>query len=243
MNRRIIRVASGVLQIHQRIRVARREVGTDVSGPACIYAQIRVTRGTLAYLTGDSDLTVAHSCELFLPPFAIVQAALEHCDVTTLAVAFRPKGKGPERPVLLPASSKPMVRSEVEVLERLQTSRHIAYVGRAPEPVPLAANAKAIIDGEYAAPLVIADIAARLKTSPALLSRVFKATYGVPPVQYRHHVRILDALIRLADGAAPIDVFQDVGFDDLSRFYKVFRKVACDPPGSYRPSKSRSAKT
>lgn len=240
---RDIRVVNDVLEIHQRIRVARREVGTDVSGPACIYAQIRVTRGRLAYLAGDSRLAVTDGCELFLPPFAIVQAALDQCDVTTLAVAFRARGEVADRPVLLPATNRPMVRSEAEVLERLQTSRDVAYVGRAPEPVPLAANAKAIIDCEYSAPLVIANIAARLETSPAVLSRVFRTTYGVPPVRYRHHVRILDALIRLAEGAAPIDVFQDVGFDDLSRFYKVFRKVACDPPGSYRPLKSRSAKT
>jgi hypothetical protein len=53
----------------------------------------------------------------------------------------------------------------------------------------------------------------------------------------------MDALVRFAEGAAPIDVFQDVGFDDLSRFYKIFRKVACAAPGSYRPVRSKNAKT
>lgn len=49
--------------------------------------------------------------------------------------------------------------------------------------------------------------------------------------------------MRLADGAVPVDVFQDVGFDDLSRFYKIFRRVACAAPGSYRPIQSKNAKT
>jgi methylphosphotriester-DNA--protein-cysteine methyltransferase len=53
----------------------------------------------------------------------------------------------------------------------------------------------------------------------------------------------MDALMRLAEGEAPVDVFQDVGFDDLSRFYKIFRKVACATPGKYRPPRSRNAKT
>jgi AraC-like DNA-binding protein len=53
----------------------------------------------------------------------------------------------------------------------------------------------------------------------------------------------MDALMQFAEGAAPAQVFQDVGFDDLSRFYNIFRKVTCAPPGSYRPPKSRIAKT
>ena len=116
-------------------------------------------------------------------------------------------------------------------------------VGRDRDPAPLALAAKALIDREYGAPLEITRVAARLHVSPAALSRAFRRTYGMPPVRYRHHVRILDALMQFAEGAAPAQVFQDVGFDDLSRFYKIFRKVTCAPPGQYRPAASRIAKT
>lgn len=242
MSRRI-RVADGVLRIDQRVRVRRGDVGTDVSGPACVYAQVRVTRGSVVYLTGDRRVTVADRCEVFLPPFAIVQAALSRCDVTTVAIACRPLRGMPREPVVLPAANGRMPRSRAEVLERVRAADSLTSIGRAPAPSPLAAGAKAIIDREYATPLEIARIAGRLKSSPAVLSRVFKAAYGIPPVRYRHHVRIMDALVRLAEGEAPIEVFLDVGFDDLSRFYKIFRKVACDAPGLYRPVRSRSAKT
>lgn len=66
--------------------------------------------------------------------------------------------------------------------------------------------------------------------------------YGMPPVRYRHQVRVMDALMRFAEGAVPADVFQDVGFEDLSRFYKIFRTVACAPPGAYA-ERSKIAKT
>jgi AraC-like DNA-binding protein len=107
----------------------------------------------------------------------------------------------------------------------------------------LAASGKAVIDREYGSSLEIGRIAARLRTSPAVFSRAFREAYGMPPVRYRHHVRIMDALTRFAEGAVPADVFQDVGFDDLSRFYKIFRKVTCAAPGVYRPGRSRNAKT
>jgi AraC-like DNA-binding protein len=182
---------------------------------------------------------------VFVPPFAVVQASLERCDVTSAALAFRrlPSHTLPLQPILLPASSDRPPRSKDDVLRRLHAAEETVEVGRAHDPAPLALEAKAILDAEYATPLEIARIAERLHASPAVLSRVFRRAYGMPPVRYRHQVRIMDALIRLADGELPADVFQDVGFDDLSRFYKIFRKVACAAPGSYRPTRSRNAKT
>jgi AraC-like DNA-binding protein len=243
MNRRIVRVDDGVLRIEQRLRIRACDIGTDVSGPACVYAQVEVTRGVVAYLTGDTRLSVPDDFELFLPPFAVVQASLERCEVITTAIAFRAPNILSRQPVLLPASRQGPVRSLEDIFERLSVAEHVMYVGRAPNPAPFATRAKAIIDAEYATPLEIGRIAARLRTSSSVLSRTFRETFGMPPVRYRHHVRIMDALTQFADGAAPADVFQDVGFDDLSRFYKIFRKVACAPPGSYRPAKSKTAKT
>ncbi len=243
MSRRIVRVDSGILRIEQRIRIPARDIGTDVSGPACIYAQVVVTRGTVAYLTGDARVSVPDRCELFLPPFAVVQALLERCEVTTTAVAFRAPVALRQEPVLLPASRHGSPRSADDILERLSVAKNVTCIGRAPDPNPLAGRTKAIIDREYATPLEIGRIAARLKTSPAVLSRTFKESFGMPPVRYRHRVRIMDALMQFADGRTPADVFQDVGFDDLSRFYKIFRKVACTAPGWYRPAKSKTAKT
>jgi AraC-like DNA-binding protein len=242
---RIVRVDQGVLRIEQRIRIRFRELGTDVSGPACIYAHVQVTRGTVAYLHGNTRVTAPRRFAVLLPPFAVVQTSLERCDVTSIAVAFRPLSSDrlPQQPVLLPAGADGPPRSRDDILQRLRAAGNGSEVGRALNPDPLAARAKAIIDAEYSTSLAISRVAARLRASPAALSRTFRYAYGMPPVRYRHHVRIVDALLRFADGAVPADVFQDVGFDDLSRFYKIFRKVACAAPGSYRPTRSRNAKT
>jgi AraC-like DNA-binding protein len=244
MGRRIVQVEPGLLRIEQRLRIPGLEIGTDVSGPACIYAVVQVRRGTVAYQHGGSRVRAPRRFALFLPPFGIVQASLERCDVTSVAVAFRPlpSDELPRHAVLL-AGGGPAPCSRTDVLERIRTVATRTNIGRDRDPAPLAANAKTIIDREYGAPLEIGRIAARLHVSPAVLSRTFRHTYGMPPVRYRHHVRVMDALMQFAEGAAPAQVFQDVGFDDLSRFYKIFRQLTCAPPGSYRPVKSRIAKT
>lgn len=245
MNRRIVQVESGALRIEQRIRIPRREIGTDVSGAVCIYAHVQVTRGTITYVHGDTRIPAPRCFAVFLPPFAIVAASLERCDVTSTAIAFRPRASDrlPQQAIMLPASAARPPYSRDAVFERLHAEGNGTNVDRSRDPAPLAATAKAVIDAEYGTPLAIGGIAERLHASPAVLSRAFRRAYGMPPVRYRHAVRIVDALARFADGGAPADVFLDVGFDDLSRFYKIFRKVACGAPGLYRPGRSRNAKT
>jgi AraC-like DNA-binding protein len=165
--------------------------------------------------------------------------------VTSVALAFRPPPSAalPPHPVLLPPDPDGPLTTAHDVVHRLRTVERLVNVARASDPAPLAARVKDIIDAEYATTLDIGRIAVQLEASPAVVSRAFKKTYGIPPVRYRHHVRIMDALTRLAEGAYPIEVFQDVGFDDLSRFYKLFRKVACSTPGLYRSRRSKNAKT
>lgn len=244
MGRRIVQVEPGLLRVEQRLRIPGAEIGTDVSGPACVYAVVHVRRGSVVYQHGGVRVRAPRCFALCLPPFGIVQASLERCDVMSVALAFRPlpSDELPPHPVLL-AEDGPAPESRIEALERIRTASTLANVARDRRPAPLAANAKGIVDRKYGEPLEIGRIAARLRVSPAVLSRTFRHAYGMPPVRYRHHVRVMDALMQLADGAAPAQVFQAVGFDDLSRFYKIFRKVTCAPPGSYRPARSRSAKT
>jgi AraC-like DNA-binding protein len=244
MGRRIVQVAPGLLRIEQRLHIPGVEIGTDVAGPACIYAVVQVRRGSVVYQHGEAGIRAPRRFALFLPPFGIVQASLERCDVRSVAVAFRPLASDemPHHPVLW-AGDWAAPGSRLDALEGIRTMAMPTNVGRGRDPASLALAAKAIIDREYGAPLEINRIAARLQVSPAVLSRTFRHHYGMPPVRYRHHVRVMDALMQFADGAAPAQVFQDVGFEDLSRFYKIFRKVTCAPPGSYRPATSRIAKT
>lgn len=220
MNRRIVSVAHSVLRIDQRIWIPRIDIGTDVSGPACIYAQVEVAKGRVLYLQGEAAIRAPSSFVVFLPPFAVVQARLERCDVTTVSIAFRPpiSHSLPRRPLLLAATGRCPPASGEEVIGRLTCTEGGVDVRRAPDPCPLASRTKAILDAEYGTAITIGRIAGQAQAAPARLSRTFKQTYGMPSVRYRHHLRIMDALMRFAEGAVPVDVFQDVGFDDLSRF-------------------------
>lgn len=216
-----------------------------MSGPSCIYARVSVGNGRVVYLQDDIRVPAPGQFAIFLPPFTVVQAWLERCAVETSAIAFRPpSGRAlPSEPLLFTADADHAPASIPDVLRRMDRARQSMAIGRARRPSPMASRAKTLLDAGYGGRLAIGGIAARLRVPPAVLSRAFKLTYGMPPVRYRHHLRIMDALLRFAEGGVPAAVCQDVGFDDLSRFYKVLRQVACAPPGRYRPVRSKNAKT
>jgi AraC-like DNA-binding protein len=224
MNRRTVTVDRGVLRINQRLNVAR---------------------GRVAYLQDNARIPAPKQFAIFLPPFTLVQASLDRCDVVTAAVAFRPPSSRslPSQPLLIPTDIDQVPTSIADVLRCIDGAEGTVAIGRARHPSPLALRAKAILDTEYGTTLAIANIARRLRVSSAVLSRTFKRTYGMPPVRYRHYLRVMAALMRQAEGGVPANVFQDVGFEDLSRFYKILRKVACAAPGAYRPTRSKNAKT
>jgi len=163
----------------------------------------------------------------------------------TAAVAFRPPSSGalPSQPLLIPTDIDQLPTSIADVLRCVDAAEGAVAIGRARDPSPLALRAKAILDTEYGTTLAIANIARRLRVSSAVLSRTFKRTYGMPPIRYRHYLRVMDALMRFAEGGVPASVSLDVAFEDLSRFYKILRKVACAAPGVYRPTRSKNAKT
>jgi AraC-like DNA-binding protein len=245
MERRVIRVEPGLLRIEQRLHVAGVETGTDASGPLCVLAAVRVHRGEIRYRRGNALIQAPRHYTLFLPPFALVQAVLTRCDVTSVAIAFRPSSLDQvlSRAARLAPGSEALPASRPQALEWVRSHARGTNVDREVEPGRLARSARSLIDAEYGGPVRIGALAARLQTSPAVLSRAFTRAYGIAPVRYRHHVRVMDALMRFAEGAVPADVFQDVGFEDLSCFYKVFRRITCAPPGSYRLRGSRIAKT
>jgi AraC-like DNA-binding protein len=52
-------------------------------------------------------------------------------------------------------------------------------------------------------------------------------------------LRVADATFRLSKGEPIIEISQDVGYNDLSRFYKQFRKSTNTSPGACRDTMNK----
>jgi AraC-like DNA-binding protein len=79
-------------------------------------------------------------------------------------------------------------------------------------------------------------------TSERTLSRLFRTEFGTTYPQWRTQTRVLDALIRLAEGASVTETAHRCGFATTSAFIDTFTRTLGQTPGQYRRvSATRSA--
>lgn len=237
--------APGLLRVRQRVVNRRGELGADATGPYWVFALVRLHEGRLEYLHGSGRVTAPGSrFALFMPPWSIVCPASPSCVVSTaaLASATHPLANAPEQPVAWRWRDGELPSTVEGVAQAIARGGPFGSISREVHPSEAARRSKALLDESYDRPLTLARVAAEAGLSPSVLSRSFKHAYGMPPVEYRHRLRIMDAMFRLASGGEILSVLEDVGFSDASRFYSRFRTLLCASPGTYK-GRSRNAKT
>ena len=105
----------------------------------------------------------------------------------------------------------------------------------------LALRAKKILDTTYQDPVKISDVAKKLKTSPAVLTRYFKHSYNITPIQYLNELRVKDALlIILGEKRGVLEASVDLGFNDQRQLYENFKKLFKHPPSHLQGAKKRN---
>jgi AraC-like DNA-binding protein len=236
--RRFARLSNGLIRLDQDTRSACAGTGLDVTGPYWIFAIVSLRLGRVSYFHGR-ELVHPPGTQygVFFPPYSVVQCRLDQVQSQSRAVTGRavlPPGL-PRQPVAFEISDPAMPGSVDEILAIMRPRRLLVPVGRERAPSPLSHRVKALIDEGFGELPPLCVLAAKLHTSPAVMSRYFTRDYGMPPVRYRHAIRVMDALMRLIGGEPVADVAGRAGFDDMGQFYRQFGRLALAPPGRYRP--------
>jgi len=223
------------------------EPGTDATGPYWVFAVVRVVAGGLRYHHGGERVTPpGRRFAVFMPPWSIVRASPRgSCVASTDALASSEPlfDKAPARPLAWRWRGGDLPSTVRGIARVVHGADAFVDVSLEVEPSAIARRVKGAIDETYCRPITLARLAAEAGLSSSVVSRAFKRAYGMPPVEYRHRLRVMDAMFRLAAGGEILTVVQDVGFGDASRLYSHFRSLLCQPPGAYSARRSRNAKT
>jgi AraC-like DNA-binding protein len=94
-------------------------------------------------------------------------------------------------------------------------------------------KAKLFIDANFAEPIDISNIADEAFFSKFHFIRLFKKIYGKAPHQYLKTVRIEKAMELLRNGHSVSEACFAVGFQSLSSFSGLFKKLVGANPSSY----------
>jgi AraC-like DNA-binding protein len=96
------------------------------------------------------------------------------------------------------------------------------------------------ISREYARPIKVEELAARVMMSPSHFTRLFRRHFGVSPYKYLRRVRIMAACDLLATTDLPINVVSArAGFYDPSHFANEFHADRGMSPSVYRETFQR----
>ncbi|MBL7858844.1 MAG: helix-turn-helix transcriptional regulator [Cyclobacteriaceae bacterium] len=95
-------------------------------------------------------------------------------------------------------------------------------------------RAKLFIDENYANKIEVSQIADKAYFSKFHFTRLFKTLYGLTPNQYLIQVRVEEAKRLLQIGIPVKEVCMSVGFDSISTFKGLFKKVTGKTLTSYQ---------
>lgn len=177
---------------------------------------------------------------IFYPPFTIVRSCVRD-------MKGRVKGIGsigatqmgmPDRPVIFETDFDGELTGAEEAAGILRGASNIRSITFNTKPSLLSIRAKKLIDDNYHGYPSIARIADRLNVSHEHLTRQFKRDLGMTPSAYLHRLCTAEATQKLSMGEEIIDISMDVGYNDLSRFYKQFKKNMGTSPGDCRTTLS-----
>ncbi|MFD2326609.1 helix-turn-helix domain-containing protein [Mucilaginibacter galii] len=99
-------------------------------------------------------------------------------------------------------------------------------------------NAKLFIEQHYAANINLNEISGEAFFSKFHFLRIFKSAYGKTPHQYLTAVRITQAKRLLQTPAPIVEVCFAVGFDSVSTFTMLFKRLAKQTPALYQQTQA-----
>jgi AraC-like DNA-binding protein len=120
-----------------------------------------------------------------------------------------------------------------------------SFIERHGKPVPTDRlfAVKREIDRNPHAPLYVAQLAEMASMHPETFTRAFARRFGITPIRYRLHRRLLEAahLLLTEPHMLVSDVATRVGFEDLRFFHRSFRGRCGISPAAYRQWFSEAA--
>jgi AraC-like DNA-binding protein len=229
-------LSDGSYSIEDEISIDGEGISPFIFGRGWLLEIIELEAGEFYFFSnGNKVRPRGRRFGVFYPPFSIIVSFVKQMRGHVSGIgAVAPSPGLPDIPVLFETDFDGRFTCAADALEVLQLATDRQSIEFNSRASLLSLKAKRLIDENFEVYPSIARIAGRLDVSHAHLSRQFKRDFEMSPSAYLHQLRVAEATHRLGTGETIIDVSMDVGYNDLSRFYKQFHKVTQTSPAACR---------
>jgi len=209
-----------------------------VTGGGWMLEIVKAASGDLYFFCdGEAVRTDSQCFGIYYPPFSIVEMFVREFHGTVKGVGSAEMQRDlPGSPTMFDVALIDLSNPRLV----LSSAANMQLIPVSSKPSILSLRAKSLIDKNYQVHPSIRRIADRLNISHEHLSRQFKRDFHLSPSSYLHKLRMAEANKKLSAGEEIIDVSGEVGYNDLSRFYKQFRKQHQTSPGNCKATLLKS---
>lgn len=191
--------------------------------------------GKVKIRSGEKYIDLDGPCVLYQPPFSLVETITQQGELTWECISFKKATRdfmsSPKilcRPFKIPHTNEEITR----LLGQIQTDG--TEIIQEVMPSAIAEKLKKAIDKSFCENIKITTLAEQLGCSRVVLTRAFTKTYHISPIEYRHKLRIHEALLRVRSGLSITDALYEVGFSDPSQFVHHFKRLLGTTPNQYK---------
>lgn len=229
-------LADGSYAFRDRINVPGEGSGYFTFAEGWLIEIIAVEKGEYYFYSDGREIRPGdRRFGVYYPPFTIVRAFSGNIVGELFGIGSTQKPSDlPDTPAVFETERREPFGSIDEAAAAFTASPRKQTIEVNTRPSLLSLKAKRLIDENYRVFPSIAKIAVRLGVSHPHLSRQFKRDLGMSPSEYLHHLRVADATFLLSIGEEIVDISGEVGYNDLSRFYKQFKKSTGTSPAICR---------
>jgi AraC-like DNA-binding protein len=226
----------GGYSIHDRFEIEGEGSSVFVFARGWLLEVVEIESGEYGFLSDDSLVGMdSRRFGVFYPAFSLVRPHVTDARGSVDGVgAVHNFGWLPPKAIMFETKFRGRFTAVEQAREVLADARNSRPIEINTHASPLSLRVKMLINQNYLIFPSIAKIAARLRVSHEHMTRQFKRDFGLTPSKYLHHLRVAEATHRLTTGEEIIDISADVGYNDLSRFYKQFKSATRTSPGECR---------
>lgn len=172
---------------------------------------------------------------IFQPPFSLLEMHVEEGPLSWSCLGSISKIPFDiTRPTFITNSEFSIPKTKQDVYDLLGRLRDATVIIQERYPSAVAEKLKAYIDIHFREEMKISSIANELNYSRVVMTRAFTKVYGISPVEYRHKIRIHEALVKVRYGHTITEALYEVGFSDPSQFIVHFKNILNAVPNQYK---------